>query len=108
MCDKCAGLESLVEEGTSLKKIAAFLEERHGISASLPTIKSYIYEYFDRERLQRKRKLIALIMENEAQNPNPCLAVRNALSGLGIQVALPSVRAYISDEFGTPDCPIEE
>lgn len=108
ICDSCADLAALVKEGPSLKEVAVFLEERHGLSASLPTIKSYIYEYFDRDRLQNWHEVIALILEREAQNPSLCLVVRDALSGLGIQVALPSVRAYIADEFGARDCLIEE
>lgn len=108
ICAECEELAERVRQGDSLSEIAVFLEKKHGLSISLPTIKSYIYEHFDRERLQQWHDAIGIILERESDHPSPCLVVRDSLRAVGVAVALPSIRTYISEEFGNDECPIDE
>lgn len=104
LCGECAGIAELVHDGATLTRIAEFLNEQHGVSASLPTIKTYIYENYDRERLDSLKEVVGTLHAAHSGRSDVCCVVRDALDGLGYKITLSSVRAYLSEYFKERKC----
>lgn len=104
LCGECNGLKELVHEGESLQKIADFLKDVHALEASPPTIKQYVYERYDRERLGMLHDVLETLYAEHGERSDVCCVIRDSLGGLGHKVVLSSVRCYIRERFSPEKC----